>query len=151
MATITPMPQVPANVKLVRKGDVDTFEFGLPALDKFTIDYTGIPEEKRSGIARALLSASALSCYVGTLSHTLKAKNMEAHTITAEAKLELNQNEMGQNQIEAMKIQVTAEIDKTDEHLFDECTEFLQNGCFITASIHDGIRMEYNLTTKQEK
>ena len=60
MATITPMPQVPANVKLVRKGDVDTFEFGLPALDKFTIDYTGIPEEKRSGIARALLSASAL-------------------------------------------------------------------------------------------
>jgi organic hydroperoxide reductase OsmC/OhrA len=137
-------------VKLTRKEDRDTFDFGLPILDKLSIDYAGIPEEKRSGLARALLSASALSCYVSTLSHELKTRGVNADAINAETEIELKQNEIGQNRIKEMKLKISVKMNKADAHVFDECAKIMQNGCLATSSIHEGIPMKYNLTPEYE-
>jgi len=139
-----------ASVKLTRKGDIDTFEFDLPILDRISINYTGIPLEKRAGLARAFLSAAALSCYVGTLSDALETRKANVDSITAEAKVKTGENELGQRRVETMKLEVSVKMNEAHSTVFGECTEIMKKGCLVTSSIHDGIHMEYNLTSKYE-
>jgi len=139
-----------ANVKLTREGDIDTFDFGLPILDKLTIDYTGIPVEKRAGLARAFLSAAALSCYVSTLSDALETRKANVDNITAEAKIKTEDNELGQRRVESMGLEVAVKMSDTHADVFEECTKIMKNACLVTSSIHDGIHMEYKLTSKYE-
>lgn len=138
------------NVKYIRKGDIDVIELGVAGLEKITIDFTGIPTEQRNGIAKALLSASALSCYVGAISGALEAREAKVDSIEAEAEIALGPNESGQGRVKEMKLATTVNMSESDAPIFDRCVKIMRHGCLITGTLHDGVAMEYTLNSKYE-
>jgi len=136
---------VAANVKYIHEGDIHTVELGVAGLEKIIIDYTGVPTEERTGIARALLAAASLSCYATALEKLLTVRGASFESIVAEATLTFATNEAGQARIEKMDLDAVVEMNKDDSAIYDRCSKIMKQGCLITRSLHEGIEMSYAL------
>ena len=128
------------------RGDVDTIHIGLPGLDKIVIDYTGIPQEQRNGMAKALLAASALSCYVSSLTGAMEARGAHVEACTAEAELVMGPNSAGQGRVKQVAISATPVVDAADESVFARCEKIMRKGCLVTASLEESINVTHSLT-----
>ena len=133
------------HVKYTKKGDIHCIELGLPGLERIVIDYSTIPADQRSGLAKQLLAASALSCYVAALSGSLEARDAAYNSIEAEASMELGPNAVGQGRVKAMHLDVSVNLDSASMPVFERCARIMKNGCLVTGSLHEGIHMTYSL------
>ena len=139
------------NVKYVKNGNVHSIELGVPGLERIVIDYSEIPVDQRVGLAKQLLAASALSCYVAALSGSLEARGASCEKIEAEAAISLGANSVGQGRVKAMDLSVDVNISADDMSIFERCARIMKNGCLVTGSLHDGINMEYKLNAVSNK
>ena len=134
------------SVKFEKNGDVLTFEFGLPGLEKLVVDYTGIPRDKRAGLAKTFLQAAVISCYTTALEASLEARGGNYETITAETALSFGKNTLGQGRVLAMTLSVDVNgLDRASSSCFERCAKIMRNGCLVSGSLEDGINMTYNL------
>lgn len=137
-------------VKYIRRGDVHTFEIGLPGFEKIVIDHTGLPEEQRGGVAKQLLACAALSCYTAALAGALEARGANYTEIAAEASMELGTNDIGQGRVKGMHLNVSVELPAKDSDIFNRCSKIMKKGCLVTGSMHEGINMTYELSPKYD-
>ncbi len=135
------------NVKYTRKGDIHTINLGVAGLEEIVIDYTNIPEDQRTGAAKALLSAAALSCYVSALGVALDARGADFDSIESEITIELGANSVGQGRVLGLNIDTTVNMAEADKDIFERCIKIMKQGCLVTGSLHEGMKMDYNLTS----
>lgn len=140
----------PPVTKYSRKGNVHTIDFGIPAMGTLVIDYDQVPKEERAGIAKALLSVSTLACYVSTLGIALETRGADFSEISAEANLVLGQNDNSQARITGIDLDASVTLSGDDDEIFERCQKIMRNGCLVTASIHEGIHMNYTLSPDYE-
>lgn len=138
-------------VRYTKKGDVHTFETGLPAFEKIVIDQTNVPEDERGGVAKQLLACAALSCYTAALAGALDARGSKYTSITGEAVLGLGPNEVGQGRVKNMLLKVSVDLPKGDEDIFKRCAKIMKQGCLVTGSLHEGVEMTYELNPNYEE
>ncbi len=134
-----------AKVKYTRKGDVQTFEIGIPGLEKIVIDQTGVPADQRGGVAKGLLGAAALACYGAALGGALDARGAKFEDIEAEADLTLGPNSVGQGRVKKIDLHTKVKLDEVYSQIFDRCVKIMRSGCLVTGSLHEGIEMTYDL------
>ncbi len=134
-----------AKVKYTRVGDVQTFEIGVPGIEKIVIDQTGVPADKRGGVAKGLLGAAALACYEAALAGALEARGAKFENIEAEADLTLGANAVGQGRVKKIDLITKLRLDEEDSAIFDRCVKIMRPGCLVTGSLHEGIEMAYDL------
>lgn len=70
--------------------------------------------------------------------------------IEAEAAIVLGPNEAGQGRVKDMKLDVVVNMDESNASIFDRCVKIMRNGCLVTGSLHEGIKLEYSLNSKYE-
>ncbi len=138
-------------VRYTKKGDVHTFETGLPAFEKIVIDQTDVPEEERGGVAKQLLACAALSCYTAALAGALDARGSSYTSITGEATLGLGPNEVGQGRVKNMVLEVRVDLPKGDAEIFNRCAKIMRQGCLVTGSLHEGMEVTYDLKPNFEE
>lgn len=131
--------------KYTRQGNIHTIDFDIPAMGKLVIDYDKVEEADRAGIAKALLSMSALACYVNTLSTALDARGAQVEQIHAEANLVLGKNDNSQARISGVDLKTKITLPEDESVIFERCQKIMRNGCLVTASIHEGLDMQYDL------
>lgn len=135
-------------IKYHREGDVHTIETGNPAIGTITIDQTGIPHEKRGGVAKQLLCASALFCYCAALDSALTTRGALYSAIDGVATLETGANEQGLGRITSIALETTVTISEDDASIFERCQKILRQGCLVTSSLREGIEITYTLDPK---
>ncbi len=131
-----------------RKGNVHTIDFGVPAMGKIVIDFDAVPEDQRTGISKALLSASLCSCYANTLAEALDAREANVTEITTQTDLVLGENANKQGRVTGAEINTKVEISQEDADTFERIQKIMRNGCFISGSVHEGVHMDYNLNAE---
>ena len=140
--------EMPMKITFEHRGDVDTIHIGLPGLDKIVIGHTGIPPEKCNGMAKALLAASSLGCCVSTLTEALEARGVHGAACTAEAKVSMGTSGKGQTRVPHVAISAAPELDPKDEAVFARCEQIMRQGCQVTSSLEEGIRVSHALQAR---
>ena len=128
-----------------REGDVHSFQTGVAGLENLTIDYTEVPSEERTGLAKQLLACSLLSCYGAMLATALEVRGADVTSIIGKATPEFGKSSTGQARVTKMKLEFTVHLDEDDAPIFDRCAKIMKKGCLLTGSVHDGIEMSYDL------
>ena len=128
-----------------RHGDVHTFQLGNPVMDTFTVDYSSVPPEERTGLPKELLASSALACYGAMLGAALDARKVAYTKIQGKADIEVGPNSRGQGRVKKITLQFSVTLPEKDRTSFERCARIMENGCLITGSLHEGIEMEYHL------
>jgi osmotically inducible protein OsmC len=139
------------NVSYSRKGDVHSIETGGQALGTLIIDNTPVAPDARGGTAKQLLAASALYCYCGALAGALDARGVRYSAIRADAVLETGNNDLGQGRVKKIGIEARVTLSEEDADTFERVERIMRSGCLVTGSLHDGIRMEYDLQPVYEE
>lgn len=134
-------------VSYSRKGDVHTIHTGGAALGDMTIDNTGIPADQRGGTAKQLLGAAAVYCYASALTAAMEARGLHYGSLDLSATLEVGANDKAQSRVLKIIIQAVVGIDEEDQEIFDRVARVMKGGCLVTGSLHDGIDMEYHLSS----
>lgn len=133
------------NVKYTKKGDIHTIDIGLPGIEQIVIDYTNIPADQRSGLAKQLLAAANLSCYIAALDASLVARGATAESIVGEVQLGMGPNAVGQGRVKRLNLDVVTKIDEDSADIFDRCAKIMRQGCLVTGSLNDSIEVTYDL------
>lgn len=135
-------------VTYTRHGDVHTFGFTNPALQKIVIDYTNIPPEDRNGLPKQLLASASLACYTAMLGTLLDVRKAHYSSITAGASYELGPNKLGQGRVKKMILHVTVTLPEAEKAIFERCARIMEKGCLVTQSLQEGIEMSYALDAR---
>ncbi len=138
------------SVTYSREGDKHTINTGGAALGDIVIDNTPIPADQRGGTAKQLLAASALFCYCSALVSALDARGAKYSNLRATAVLHMDNNAVGQSRIQKIVIEARVNLPEEDEDVFERCVKIMRQGCLVTGSLHDGIKMEYDLQAEYE-
>ena len=133
------------NIKYNREGDIHTLKTEDGAFPGITVDNTGLPEEKKSGTAKQLLGCAAVFCYMSALVGSMEARNMPFSHVAATASLEVGKNDLGLGRITKIIIDANVTIPSDSEDTFARVEKVMRKGCLVTASLHEGIEMEYKL------
>lgn len=128
-----------------RKGEVETFQIGLPGLEAIVADHSGVPPEERNGLAKRLLASAVLSCYGAMLAAVLDARQVHYTGLTGRAIVELGPNSKGQGRVRHIHIAFSVALPRGERELFERSARVMQNGCLVTGSLHEGIAMSYEL------
>ncbi len=129
------------------KGDVHTIITGGAALPQLVIDNTGLSPDQRSGTAKHLLACATVFCYMSSFLSAMEARDVRYSNVKATVTLELGKNDKGQGRVTKMIIDVTADVKKEDEDVFERVKKIMKQGCLVSGSVEEGIEMEYNLNT----
>ncbi len=135
-------------VKYIVENNTHVIDFDIPAMGKIEIDFNSVPEESRAGIAKALLSAATLACYSATLTSALDARGASLEKLEAEAQLELGMNKDNLPRVTGIQLNTEVTLAQSDEDVFNRCQKIMRNGCLVTASVHEGVHMNYDLKAK---
>ncbi|MBM3128855.1 MAG: OsmC family peroxiredoxin [Chloroflexi bacterium] len=133
-------------VEYRREGDDKHFlTMDSSALPDLEIDYTGIPDDQRSGTAARLLCASSLYCFAATLGSALKSRGAKIKSLTGRAIAEKGRDFHARTKITMITIQIKVEVEEKDQPILEKCRLLMQNGCLVTYSIDEGIHIEYEI------
>ena len=134
----------PVEWELLPNGDV-ILKFNHDLLEDMTVSPYGVPEDKRGGVARALLSMSALSCMAGSLNAMLKARDVEIKGIKGSASIQMGKDEKNKDLVEAMNLKI--DVDIAEEHMpvLERCIKYLEDGCLVTRGLKKGIKVTNNI------
>lgn len=128
-------------VSYSRKGDVHAIHTGGKALGDIIIDNTGVPVEERGGTAKQL------HCYASSLTAAMEARGLRYGSLDISATLDVGVNDKAQSRVLKMIVQAVVGIEEEDQDLFDRVARVMKGGCLVTGSLHDGIDMEYHLSS----
>lgn len=128
------------------KDNVHTINTGGCALPQIVIDNRGIPQDQRGGTAKQLLAGASLYCYCSMLAAALLARDVDFDDISATADLEMGRNEQGKSRVLKMSIRCSVRVNERDEAIFRRVQKIMEQGCLVTASLHDGIATTYELS-----
>lgn len=112
---------------------------GHPLIGEIRADFGTVGPDKRRGTASALLEASCLNCWCGTLSTALLARGVEKHHITASARVEKVQK-MDFSWLTCVELDVKVDVDDEDAEVLEECLSVVK-GCMVTRSIAEGMEV----------
>ncbi len=130
------------NVQLLQRFDWK-FTFNHNALEDIVIALTKLPEEKRSGIARKLLAASATYCMASSLKLCLEEKGIKVNSISANSKIQMGKSESGRNIVEIINLNVIVNVPEENYEGLEHCREILEKGSLITRSLKKGIKVNH--------
>ena len=134
----------PVELELLPNGDV-LMKFNHDLLENMTVSSSSVPENKRGGIARALLSTSALSCMYGSLNYMLKARGVEVKGINGSASVQTGKDEKNRDLVESMTINLEVDIAEQDLPALERCIKYLEDGCLVTRGLKKGIKVTNNI------
>ena len=112
---------------------------GHPLLGDIRADFSSVGPDRRRGTASALLEASCLNCWCGTLSTALLARGVEKHRITGKARV-VRVQKKDLSWLDCIELDVKAEVDDEDAETLEECLSIVR-GCMVTRSIAEGMEV----------
>jgi uncharacterized OsmC-like protein len=139
----------PVEWKLLPNGDV-LMKFNHDLLPDTTVSPTSVPKNKRGGVARALLSASALSCMAGSLTSMLKSRDVPVKEINGNASVQMGKDEKNRSVIESMTINLSVDVEEDHLAVLDRCIGYLEDGCLVTRGLKSGIKVSTNINISAE-
>ena len=134
----------PVEWELLPNGDA-LLKFNHDLLENMTVSPYNVPEDKRGGVARALLSMSALSCMSGTLNAMLKARDIEIKGIKGSASVQMAIDEKNRDLVEAMTLNIDVDIAEEYTSILERCIKYLEDGCLVTRGLKKGIKITNNI------
>ena len=134
----------PVEWELLPNGDAQ-LNFNHDLLQDMIVSTSSVPEDKRGGVARALLSMSALSCMAGTLKGMLKARKVEVNGIKGSASVKMGKDEKNRDIVESMTVNIDVDIAEEDMPVLERCIKYLEDGCLITRGLKKGIKITNNI------
>ena len=139
----------PVEIEFLPNGDT-LVKFNHDLLEDMTVSPSSVPKNKRSGVARALLSTSALSCMAGSLNYMLKARDVEVKRIKGSASVEMGKNEKNREYVKSMTLDI--DVDIADEYMpvLERCIKYLEDGCLVTRGLKKGINVTNNIQRKSD-
>ena len=136
-------------VKFELMGDSDfRIHFDHDALSDIDVELSKLPKDKWYGVARSLLAASAIYCMSGATYLMLKARGVEARSVTASSSVQMGKDESGKSVIEGLNLEVDVDIPDESRDVFDHCVKLLENGCLITRNLKKGIHVNHTISCK---
>lgn len=131
-------------VQFVQEGDVYTIHTGSPVLGDIVMDYSGYPEEARSGNSSILLLSAALSCYCGSIRAALLARDVPVKRLQATATGFKRLNDQGVTRLAEINIDVAVDVDDQYVPKLEHCAKIVKH-CLITASLLEGITVHHSV------
>lgn len=128
-----------------REGEKQTINTGSKILGELNINYDGVPEDERGGTAKQLLASSALYCFCGALGKALETRGAKYERITGTATLETGMDDKKRARVIGIALDVTVYMDEEFEFIFDRVEKIMQQGCLVTASLHEAFPVTYKL------
>jgi hypothetical protein len=130
-------------VEYRREGkDRHCFTTDLVALPSLTIDFTGVPENSRSGVASRLLCFAALYCFCNTLASELTSRNVNIKSLNGRATPTKAKDDYNRTRIKRIFIDVEVDVDDRDLPALAECREVMAMGSLITYSMNESIEVD---------
>jgi hypothetical protein len=123
--------------------DKHVFSTDMSAFPGLTIDFTGIPEAKRGGVASRLLCFAALYCFCNTLVNELTARGAVIKSLTGRATPTKTQDDYQRTRIKRIFIDVIVDVDKDHLPALDQCREIMDQGSLITYSLNESIEIDH--------
>ena len=134
----------PVEWELLPNGDT-LMKFNHDLLENMIVSPSSVPEDKKGGIARALLSMSALSCMAGTLNAMLKARKVEVKGIKGSASVQMGKDEKNRDLVEVITLNIDVEIAEEYMPVLERCIKYLEDGCLVTRGLKKGIKVTNNI------
>jgi organic hydroperoxide reductase OsmC/OhrA len=133
--------------KLELTGDYDfRFIFDHDALNDIDVELSKIPEDKREGVARSFLAASAMYCMSGALYYMLRARGVDVNGISATSSVKMGKDDKGKSWVEGLNLDIHADIPDESRDVLDHCVNLLKDGCLVTRSLKKGIRVNHTIS-----
>lgn len=122
--------------------DVHAFTTDLMALPSLTIDFKGVPEKNRSGVASRLLCFAALYCFCNTLHNELTERGVNVKSLTGKATPTKTKDDYGRTRIRRIFMDVEVDVDEKDLPALEECRQVMALGSLITYSMNESIEVD---------
>ncbi len=136
-------------VKFELMGDSDfRIYFDHDALSDIDVKLSKLPKEKMYGVARSILAASAIYCMAGATYLMLKARGVEARSVTASSSVQMGKDKSGKVVVEGINLEVDVDIPEENKDVLDHCVGLLDGGCLITRSLKRGIKVKHSISCK---
>lgn len=129
-------------IEFVQEGDIYTVKTGSPVLGDIVMDYSGYPEDARSGNSSILLLSAAISCYCGNIRAALVARDVPFRTIRATAKGVKRLNAKGAKRLAEIALDVAVDVDDEYVSKLEHCAKIVKQ-CLITSSLLEGIAVTH--------
>ena len=126
-------------VEYEQTGEGFSIRTGHPLLGDIHAEFSSVGPDKRRGTASALLEASCLNCWCGTLGTALLARGVEKHRITGKASVARVQKK-DLSWLDCVELDVKVEVDDEDAEILEECLAIVK-GCMVTRSIAEGMEV----------
>ena len=133
--------------KLELIGDNDyRFIFDHDALNEIDVELSKIPKDKRAGVARSFLAASATYCMAGSINYMLKARGVDVNGISATSSVIMGKDDKGKSFVEGLNLKIHVDIPDESRDVLDHCVSILKDGCLVTRSLKKGIHVDHSIT-----
>ncbi|MCW4012669.1 MAG: OsmC family protein [Candidatus Bathyarchaeota archaeon] len=134
----------PVEWELLSNGDA-LLKFNHSLLEDMKVSPYSVPTNERGGVARALLSMSALSCMAGTLNAMLKARDVEVKGIKGSASVQMGKNEKNRDLVDGINLNIDVDIEEQYMSVLERCIKYLEDGCLVTRGLKKGIKVTLNI------
>jgi osmotically inducible protein OsmC len=116
-----------------------------PALKTIGVDFEGIPEDARGGIAVKLLAASLLFCFASTLGAALTARQVNPRRLSGRAVAVKGKDEIRRTKVQAINIEIEVGIDDADAPTLEKCQQIMERGCLISYTLEEAIAIQHTI------
>lgn len=123
--------------------DRHIFSTDMAAFPGLTIDFSGIPDAKRGGVASRLLCFSALYCFCNTLAGELTDRGVVIKSLTGRATPVKMQDDYHRTRISRIFLDVVVDVDEAYLPALDKCREIMGQGSLITYSLNESIEVDH--------
>ena len=123
-----------------------SFDHG--AIDDFVVALSKVPEDKRFGVARKLLTASVSYCMTGYIRSFLKTKGVDVSDIHASSQIHMDKDDSGSSVVKEIDLHITVDIPEKDEYVLERCRTIMKNGCLVSKSLENGIAINRSISLK---
>ena len=132
-------------------GDWD-FKFTLDhmALKDILIPFSKVPEDKREGIARHLLSASLTWCTNVWFYMLLSERGVNIKDITSSSLVRMGKDEADKMIVEGIDLEIVVDVPEENIEEFERCRSILEKSCFIGRSLENGINVNHSISLKHK-
>ncbi len=134
-----------AKLELIRDNDY-RFIFDHDALNEIDVELSKIPKDKRAGVARSFLAASATYCMAGSINDMLKARGVDVNGISATSSVIMGKDDKGKSFVEGLNLKIHVDIPDESRDVLDHCVSILKDGCLVTRSLKKGIHVDHSIT-----
>lgn len=98
----------------------------------------------RAPNAADVLGAAVGNCLAASLTFCLRRANLDVQGMTAEVTTHVRRNERGRHRVQQIDVVLGPSIAGNGES-FENCTDFFEDFCIVTASVQHGIPVKVTL------